>query len=170
MNENFYKDYYNSEVNRIESINSRLQWSISIWIILLGANIICFKNKDKISGLEVSYYLSVGTSCLFLLSAIVLLCIGMWGTKSKRLPKPSQLNQYYSTLINYYKDYPGYENNYKDEFQSYLENTYIEITDDILIKNDRKLAFSRYSNVLMIISSLFLIITFFLLLLNLLGF
>lgn len=60
-----YKEMHAKEVERISYVTSRLQWSISVWIILFGGLLYAYNSFDKVKGYEHFYFISIFSTTFF---------------------------------------------------------------------------------------------------------
>lgn len=156
-----FKELYYKELERKEVINSRLQWSISVFVILTAANIYClnllFKLEENMNWAMILFY---GYTSITLIFAAIFLAIPLWGKKTKYLPLPSELNSYYKSLLTHYENQQDIEKCIKDAYEDYLIETYVACTESNTKLNDGKSKMISMANVTIIISSIFLLLAF----------
>ncbi|WP_068986896.1 hypothetical protein [Lysinibacillus xylanilyticus] len=155
-----YKELYQNELARKEVVHQRLQWTLSVWVILLGANLFCLNKVLSLDNYHWSALLFISLTSICLLVAILFFCIGLWGRKIRYLPKVNQINNHYLTLKNHYNGYVGYEQQADIEFDNYMIKKYIECTDSMIDVSDKKVYFTTLANISMIVCSFFLLLTF----------
>lgn len=168
-----YKEMHAKEVERIGFVTSRLQWSISVWIILFGGLLYAYNSFEKFHGFELSFYISISAATFCSLTSIILIFIGLYNTKTLNLPRPSTIQKHYKALNTYYEEldseeYNVNENSLENGFAKYLEDTYIKTADYILIKNDKRIYYSHLANIFMMVCGIFLLTTFALMIPNIL--
>jgi len=160
MDNDLFKDFYYKELERKEIVYNRLQWTLSIWVVLFGAILFCFNNFKDVEELKVYFWTSLILSILSLSVAAIFIGISLWGRKILYLPKPSQLDSHYKVLQDNYNGYVGYENQAEIEFSKYMNNLYIKCADSNIKRTDKKVHFSNLSVIAMIISVVFLVLSF----------
>ncbi|WP_147804743.1 hypothetical protein [Alkalicoccus halolimnae] len=169
-----YKEMHAKEVERISYVTSRVQWSISIWIVLFGGLLYAYNSFDTVKGYESFYYISISIATICSLISIIIIFIGLYNTKIQNLPRPTNLKNYYKKLEEYYENldidkYDFHEDSLEEAFEKGLEKIYVDSADNILIKNDKRIAYSHWANIFMMIFGIFLLITFALMIPNTLN-
>lgn len=155
-----FKELYYKEFERKEVVNGRLQWTISIFIILTGANLYCLNLLFKLEVLQWVMILLYGCTTLGLVVSAVFLAIPLWAKKVQYLPLPQELNNYFKTLMAHYENEDEKEALVQTAYENYLIDTYVSCTEFNTKLNDRKNIMISMSNVAMIICSVFLLLAF----------
>ena len=156
---------YAKEVERVVNVSSRLQWSISVWIVLFGGIVYVFNRYEKMEAVIECFYVTLSLSAILSLLSIFLILWGLYDTKIKHIPPAGHFKNRYLKIKEHYEnldqnEYKINQNTIEEEFERTLEETYILATDDIMVKNEKRIKFSHYANISMMASGLFLLITF----------
>lgn len=128
--------------------------------ILIGANLYCLNQIFKLEDIQWAMVLLYVCTTLCLGIASVFVCISLWAKKVSDLPLASELNNYYGTLLNHYNGKEEAEKLVEESFSNYLVGIYVSCTDVNTKVNDSKLKMTVFANVTMIISLVFLLLTF----------
>lgn len=161
MRLDLYKELYYKELERKENIHLRTQWSISIFVILLGASLYCINKLFEIENISFMMCLFCLLSIVCSLCSAVLLCKSIWAKKFLYLPIPSLIENYYQIdLHEHFKNESDSRKNTDDALSEYLIKTYIECTDKNRQINKEKMLDTTIANIIMIISFICLIVTF----------
>lgn len=160
-----YKEMYAKEVERVANVTSRLQWSISIWILLFGGMIYVL-NKYGEMKTDINYfYTPLSLAAICSLISMVLIIRGLYDTKMKHIPPAGHFKILYLELKDHYEkldqdEYNINQNTLEEEFERKVEVVYILATDDIMGKNEQRILYSYWANISMMASGAFLLITF----------
>lgn len=160
-----YKEMYAKEVERVVNVTSRLQWSISVWIVLLGGIIYVFNRYGKMETVIDYFYVPLSLSTICSLVSMSLIFWGLYDTRMKHIPPAGYFKERYLEIKDHYEkldqnEYKINQNIIEEEFERTLEESYILATDDIMAKNEKRIEFSHYANILMMASGVFLLLTF----------
>lgn len=156
---------YAKEVERVAHVTSRLQWSISVWIILFGGIIYVFNRYGSMKAVINYFYVPLSMAALCSLVSMILILWGLYDTKIKHIPPASHFKKLYLEIKDHYEkldqnEYNINQNTIEEEFERKSEIVYISTTDDIMEKNDKRIVYSHWANIFMMISGAFLLCTF----------
>jgi len=156
---------YAKEVERVIHVTSRLQWSISVWIVLFGGIVYVFNRYGKMKTVIDYFYVPLSIAAICSLISMFLILWGLYDTKIKHIPPSSHFKNRYIEIKDYYEildqnEYKINQNTIEEEFERTLEESYISATDDIMKKNDKRIVYSHWANIAMMVSGAFLLITF----------
>lgn len=156
----FFKELYYKELERKENVNNRFNWTIGIFIILIGANIYCLNMMFELDEVQWAMILLYSCTTICMLIAAVFLAIPLWAKKVSHLPLASDLNNHYSNLRSHYANQANIDVLVEEAFNNYLADIYITCAESNTKISDDKMKMTSLGNVAMIISLLFLLLTF----------
>ncbi|MCZ2259856.1 hypothetical protein [Sporosarcina sp. G11-34] len=160
MRAEFFKELYYRELERKEHVNNRFNWTVGIFIIFIGANIYCLNLMLKLNEIQWAMKLLYGCTTLGMFAASIFLAIPLWAKKVSHLPLASQLNNHYSNLRNHYANEENIDKLVNEAFNNYLVDIYIPCTESNTNLSDEKMKMTSLGNVAMIISLVFLLLTY----------
>jgi len=157
-----YKELYFKELERKEQISSRLQWTISFWVLVVGGILYSLNNVHKIHDeLRVYFYIILVISLLLMIRATFHITRCLWGRKIKYIPDPRELDFRYRNLVSYYADYKGYEDEAELQFDREMEQIFKDTVTSNTRINDVTVTQLVKSMQSMSIAAVFLLISFF---------
>lgn len=162
----FLKELYHKELERKDKINAKISFPISLTTLILGGIFYCILNSGEIEQCYRIYFfisLTISTASLIFATYFISRCI--IGLKFGYLPIPSRIFEYKKNLYAYYKqDRDKNEENYdlivNNEFDQYLQETFIQLTDNNIVINDKKNQYLLNSTYTIVFSIPFLFISF----------
>lgn len=156
----YFKDLFYKELERKEHINTRHNWTVGVFIILIGANIYCLNLIFELKNVEWAMILLYGCTTAATILGGVFLAIPMRMKKGKDLPLALDQKNYYATLESHY---PDSDDKYKivdATFSNYLVDLYVEGTDDNKKTTDSKSKMTALGSTSMLVSLVFLLLTY----------
>lgn len=162
-----YKNIYYNELERKEKINLKLQYILSLWLLLVGALLFLINNYNKITyKFESIFNAGVILMVIFIVISGVYLGRCLIGVKYGYLQTPSQIKKYEKDLIDTYEDFTGMANK---KFEEFLIETYILTSNNNVLANEKKSKFLIRSTLGLMLASIALIACFVVLLPGLLN-
>lgn len=153
-----YKEFYNKEIERKEQLTAKSQYLISISIVLVGSFLYLLKNSnyfdDKFNFLL--FFLHIHTT-IALCYSIYQICRSLAGNKYAYIPSPLEIDKYDAKLKCVYKDFPK---EYELQWSIFLKESYIKTTEYNINANNKKNNFIVKGSVALIISFLFISLSF----------
>ena len=153
----FYKDLYFKEMERKEIVNSRFQWAISIWVLLIGALLFCLTNYHKvIDGLEIIFLVLIGISLIFIIRATIFLVTYLWGNQFEYVPSATSFEERYIEIHEHYVKYPDYTHLIDETFEKEVNEILRKCATRFQAINNKSITLLIKSIQLLLISTLFL--------------
>lgn len=157
-----YKELYFKELERKEQISSRLQWTISFWVLVVGGMLYSLNNLHKVyDELKVFFYVTLIISLLLMIRATFHITRCLWGRKIKYIPDPRELDFRYRSLESHYIDYPGEaESQFNREMEEVFKNTVTSntrINDVVVTQLVKSMQSMSIAAVFLLLSFLFIL-------------
>lgn len=157
----FYKELYHVELERKEQINTRLQWIVSIWILLIGGILFCLNNYYKVPDYLNGLFLIIITGCFLTLAyATLFIAKYLYGKTFEYAPSTKEFEYEYEQLHIYYEPYPSYHHLIDEEFTKNSIKIYMDCATQIRKVNNGNLKSLLISSRWLLISALFLFLGF----------
>lgn len=154
-----YKELYFKELERKEQISSRLQWTISFWVLVVGGMLYSLNNVHKvINEIRIFSFITLIITLILMLRATFHITRCLWGRKIKYIPDPRELDFRYRSLESYYIDYPGEA---EKQFNREIEQTFNETVTSNTRINDVTVTQLVKAMQSMSIAAVFVLISFF---------
>lgn len=157
----FYKELYHVELERKEQINTRLQWIVSIWILLIGGILFCLNNYYKVPDYFNELFILIISSCFFTLAyATFFIAKYLYGKTFEYAPSTKEFEYEYEQLRIYYEPYPSYHHLIDEQFTKNSIKIYMDCATQIRKVNNGNLKSLLISSRWLLISALFLFLGF----------
>lgn len=156
-----YKELYFKELERKENISTRLQWTISLWVLIAGGILFCLNNAHKVpSRFDIAFNSTLIVSAVLLCCSTIWMGKCLWGKTVYYAPSPRDIDREYQNLATHYTQYPEFEHNIGIEFVKRLTDIYKRCATQISRNNNRTVSDVLKSTQLIVIAVLFLLISF----------
>ena len=137
---NMYKESYNNELARRDKLNSELNIPIAMVTLLFGSITYTVGNLENgVSGfLLIITLLALVVLVVSLVIAVVFLIKSYYNYAYEFIAHSKQMEDYYNSLIEHYKNVENKEKIVEDAFEAYLINDYCKCNETNTLNNDTR--------------------------------